>query len=75
MNDDEFYKEMDAAGVPRDSYSLQGGLPNEAYCIELVGSKWVVYYSERGNKNFFGEFKDRYLGLLFLGALLNKESE
>jgi hypothetical protein len=31
-------------------YALDGGLPNEAYCLAKVDGKWEVYYSERGNK-------------------------
>ena len=34
--------------VPNDGYSLTGGLPSEAYCIEASEGKWYVYYSERG---------------------------
>ena len=30
--------------VPSDMYSLQGGLPNEAYCIDKIDGKWEVYY-------------------------------
>jgi|LFRM01.1.fsa_nt_gb hypothetical protein len=36
--------------IPSDSYSLVGGLPNEALCINNNGKQWEVYYSERGNK-------------------------
>lgn len=36
--------------IPKDFYSLQGGLPNESYCIEKRGNNWEVYYSERGTK-------------------------
>lgn len=37
-------------GIPDDSYSLTGGMPNDRYCIEEVFGKWQVYYSERGKK-------------------------
>ena len=39
--------------VPSDAYSLEGGLPNEAFCIgrESSGGRWEVYYSERGRKS------------------------
>lgn len=37
-------------GVPKGDYSLSGGLPNEAYCLEHSGGKWRVYYSERGER-------------------------
>lgn len=36
--------------IRKDSYSLSGGLPNEAYCIHENDFGWEVYYSERGNK-------------------------
>ena len=39
-----------------DSYSLEGGLPSEALCIERTKNNWRVYYSERGKKNEFGIF-------------------
>ena len=38
-------------------YSLEGGLPNEAYCIEKLPEGWHVYYSERGGKNTLGKFR------------------
>ncbi len=34
--------------IPIDSYSLEGGLPNEAYCLNREKNVWEVYYSERG---------------------------
>jgi hypothetical protein len=36
------------AGVRPDAYSLDGGLPDNRYCIEDRGDIWSVYYSERG---------------------------
>ena len=44
--------------VPEDLYSLEGGLPNEAYCIEKENDKWHVYYSERGQKRNIGYFEN-----------------
>lgn len=32
-------------------YSLEGGFPNEAFCINKSNNTWEVYYSERGNKS------------------------
>lgn len=47
------------AGVNPAVYSLEGGLPNDTYCIDRAGgSRWVVYYSERGskfNERFFND--------------------
>jgi hypothetical protein len=42
--------------IPSSSYSLKGGLPNEAYCLERLTDKWAVYYSERGSKTSLKEF-------------------
>jgi len=37
--------------IRKDIYSLNGGFPNEAYCISQNNREWEVYYSERGNKS------------------------
>ena len=42
--------------VPADAYCLVGGLPNESYCIDHQGDKWLVYYSERGCRSGLREF-------------------
>lgn len=39
------------SNIPKDTYSLDGGLPNEAYCLSQNRDKWEVYYSERGRKS------------------------
>ena len=44
--------------IPRDAYSLQGGFPNEAFCIGVVNGKWETYYSERGNKTGLKSFEN-----------------
>ncbi len=36
--------------IPTDSYSFEGGLPNEALCISRHEDNWEIYYSERGKK-------------------------
>jgi hypothetical protein len=36
-------------GVRQDAYSLEGGLPDERYCLDHSSQEtWTVYYSERG---------------------------
>lgn len=44
--------------VPKDLYSLAGGLPNEAYCLDEEKNRWHVYYSERGIKTSIGCFEN-----------------
>jgi hypothetical protein len=46
----ELRNKLVSSKVPSDAYSLAGGLPNEAYCIEERDGKWHVYYSERGSR-------------------------
>ncbi len=41
-----------------DSYSLIGGLPNEAYCLEKIEQGWQTYYSERGSKVGVRQFQN-----------------
>jgi hypothetical protein len=44
------------ANVPKDLYSLNGGLPNEAFCLNKEDEIWEVYYSERGIKSQLKQF-------------------
>ena len=44
--------------VPQDLYSLEGGLPNEAYCLDFVNGVWETYYSEKGIKSGLKHFED-----------------
>lgn len=39
---------LDAENVDPGAYSLEGGMPFEAYVLERRVSNWAVYYSERG---------------------------
>jgi len=36
--------------IPKHFYSLDGGLPYDAWCLEKKRSGWEVYYTERGEK-------------------------
>jgi hypothetical protein len=44
-------------GFPSNMYSLDGGLPNEAYCLVEEKRFWEVYYSERGVKSNLRRFE------------------
>lgn len=51
MNLKELKNLLERNNVPREAYSLTGGLPNEAMCIgQNTEGVWEVYYSERGRK-------------------------
>lgn len=51
MNTFELQTTLVSIDTPSHAYSLKGGLPNEAYCLDDTGTGWEVYYSEIGNKN------------------------
>jgi hypothetical protein len=42
--------------IPTDIYSLNGRLPNEAYCLNHAGDVYEVYYSEHGQKSGLKSF-------------------
>lgn len=50
MNKAQLRRKLMSVGVPSNAYSLEGGLPSEAYCLNRNGAAWEVYYSERGEK-------------------------
>lgn len=39
---------LDAENVDPAAYSLDGGMPLEAYVLDRQSPRWVVFYSERG---------------------------
>jgi hypothetical protein len=51
MNCAELEEILRQRKVDPSAYSLGGGLPAEKYTLDHAGSKWSVYYSERGQKN------------------------
>lgn len=57
MKKDELRQLLINLDVPEDLYSLKGGLPNEALCLNKEGSVWEVYYNERGVKSQLKCFK------------------
>lgn len=54
MNIQELENILRLNKVPKELYSLKGGLPSEAFCIEKENDRWHVYYSERGGKTNIG---------------------
>jgi hypothetical protein len=53
----ELKQKLIMCGVPDDMISLNGGLPNEAYCLDKRNNLWEVYYSEKGIKSDLQQFK------------------
>ena len=53
----ELKTKLEQAGVCVEAYSLDGGLPNERYVLSHeANGRWVVYYSERGQKGSLRSF-------------------
>lgn len=50
MTRSELQNRLNAYGVDPSAYSLEGGLPNEAYVLDHDRGLWSVYYSERGQR-------------------------
>jgi hypothetical protein len=61
---------LDAQGVDRDSYCLDGGHPAERYVLDDRRSEWVVYYSELGLESGLRSFATEDLALRYLAGLL-----
>ena len=57
MNKKSLKQHLDSAGINNDKYSLNGGLPNEKYCLGENEEYWETYYSERGTKTSLNKFK------------------
>ena len=56
MTKDELRTKLIKYQVPKEVYSLKGGLANEIYCFGYLKGKWETYYSERGIKTERKEF-------------------
>ena len=38
-------RKLNELSIDKRAYDLNGGLPNETYCIEESNGKWYTYYS------------------------------
>jgi hypothetical protein len=75
MNVKELLIKLLNIGVRRDAFSLDGGLPSEAYCLNNQVGRWEVYYSEKGQKSglqFFDNEDDACRA--FLNLIMADES-
>jgi hypothetical protein len=61
----ELYSFLEREGIPRTAYSI-GTDQDESYCLVPQGDEWLVYYSERGNRNELGWGKTEEQGLNLL---------
>jgi hypothetical protein len=74
VNRQELDAALLAAGVNPRNFSLYGGLPNDAVCLDtLPMGQWVVYYSERGSRFDVVEFDTENSACAYLFGLLARE--
>ena len=72
MTKNDLENKLRDKGVRVDSYSLHGGFPNEAYCLNATKVGWEVYYSERGGKSGLKTFNSESEACQYLYRLLVK---
>jgi hypothetical protein len=70
MNKNELANKLQEKGINPNSYCLDGGLPNEAYCLNNSANGWEVYYSERGDKSGLKIFQNESDACIYLYKLL-----
>lgn len=58
MTRPELLEKLQESRIPADAYCLSGGLPSECYTLAACDEGWQVYYSERGEKTGYREFKE-----------------
>ena len=71
MDRKELKKILSKQKIPKELYSLKGGLPSEAYCIDYLEGSWQVYYSERGIKSNIIFFSDESEACKYFLELIN----
>lgn len=74
MNRLELAEALVAFGVNRRNYSVYGGFPDDAVCLDVLPmGKWVVYYSERGSRFDVVEFDNESSACTYMFELLVRE--
>ncbi|MGV8082643.1 MAG: hypothetical protein AB2L09_03260 [Coriobacteriia bacterium] len=58
MTTEQLAERLKCENVPRNYYSLDGGLPLERWCLNNDAGVFEVYYSERGKKEWIAVFAD-----------------
>lgn len=57
MNKKQLGERLKQENISEYYYSLDGGFPNEAFCLDENNNHWEVYYSEKGNKSQLKSFE------------------
>ena len=56
-------------------YSLEGGQSNDTFCLEQLGQRWCVYYSERGERYDERTFESESTACVYLLEVLRELPE
>lgn len=75
MNKNDLREKLQQEGIRPDAYCLNGGLPNESYCLNESNNQWEVYYSERGNKSGLKVFDNENDACQYLYQQIKKATQ
>ena len=56
VNARELQAALDQLGIDPSRYSLKGGTPEDGFAMKREGTRWIVYYSERGGRYSIEKF-------------------
>lgn len=73
MDKNELQSILVRDGISSESYDLNGGSPNEKYCLGRDGRRWRVYYSERGIRTEEKVFDNESKACEYLLGMLRKD--
>jgi len=60
-------------GIRDSAYSLEGGLRDDTLTLDQIGERWIVYYSERGQRWDERSFSDEDAACEYLLGLLRAD--
>ena len=72
MTRKQFITAVQSMGIPSDSYHFDGMGSGECYCVEVEGTNWISYYSERGQRQGIRRFNSEDDANDYLLATLRK---
>jgi hypothetical protein len=74
MESRELRAVLEARGAPAEMYAI-GDERNEAYCLTQDHLGWLVYYSERGQRNDLRSFSTEHEACLDLLSRVLREMD
>jgi hypothetical protein len=57
MNKEELKNLLKKHNIPKLSYWLDGGMPDERLCLDYFDDEWCVFYSQRGMRSGLMKFQ------------------